>query len=69
MPATTEAPRSATEAAHLLAKDGAHVHLISEGQSTCVRATCGPTPVFVPVAVQEHARLSRIAMRFNIHRL
>lgn len=69
MPATIEAPRSATEAAHLLAKDGAHVHLVSEGHSTCVRATCGPAPVFVPFAVQEHARLSRIAMRFDLHRI
>lgn len=69
MPATIEAPRSATEAAHLLAKTGAHVHLVSDGHSTCVRATCGPKPVPIPAAVREHARLSRIAMRFDIHRI
>lgn len=69
MPATIEAPRSAAEAAHLLAKDGAHVHLVSEGHSTCVAATCGPTPVLIPSAVREHARLSRIALRFDIHRI
>lgn len=69
MPATIEAPRSAAEAAHLLAKTGAHVHLVSDGHSTCVRAACGPKPVPIPAAVREHARLSRIAMRFDIHRI
>ncbi len=69
MPAQTLAPRSATEAAHLLAMAGAHVHLISDGQSSCVRATCGPKPLPIPHAVREHARLSRIAMAFDVHRL
>ncbi|CAM5529648.1 hypothetical protein SALBM135S_00855 [Streptomyces alboniger] len=69
MPATIEAPRSAAEAAHLLAKTGAHVHLVSEGHSTCIRATCGPKPLPIPTAVREHARLSRIALGFQIHRI
>lgn len=69
MPATIQAPRSAAEAAHLLAKDGAHVHLVSEGQSTCVRATCGPTPVLIPATVREHARLSRISLAIGVHRI
>ncbi|WP_326729723.1 hypothetical protein [Streptomyces phaeochromogenes] len=69
MPATIEAPRSAAEAAHLLGMTGAHVHLVSEGHSSCVRATCGPTPVPIPAAVREHARLSRLAMRFDLHHI
>lgn len=69
MPATIEAPRSAAEAAHQLAKTGAHVHLVSEGHSTCVRASCGPTPVQIPAAVREQARLSRIALGFEIRRI
>jgi hypothetical protein len=69
MPTTNLAPRSAAEAAHLLAKTGAHVHLISDGQSSCIRATCGPKPLPIPHAVREHARLSRIAMAFDAHRL
>lgn len=69
MLATIEAPRSAAEAAHLLAKTGAHVHLVSDGHSACVRATCGPTPVPIPAAVREHARLSRIALGFEIRRI
>jgi len=70
MPTTTLAPRSAAaEAAHQLAKTGAHVHLISDGQSTCVQATCGPKPLPIPDKVREHARLSRIALRFDAHRI
>ncbi len=69
MPATLPAPRSAAEAAHLLAKTGAHVHLISDGHSSCVAATCGPKPVPIPERVREHARLSRIALGFEIHRI
>lgn len=69
MPATIEAPRSAAEAAHQLAKTGAHVHLVSDGHSTCVRGACGKTLVQVPAAVQEQARLSRIALSFEIRRI
>ncbi|MGV9755422.1 hypothetical protein ACWDUC_06240 [Streptomyces tricolor] len=45
MPATTEAPRSATEAAHQLAKQGHHVHIVSEGQGVCLKGTCALLPV------------------------
>lgn len=69
MPATTEAPRSAAEAAHLLAREGRHVHLVSEGETTCLKACCGPTPVELPFAVQERARLARISLAFQIRRL
>jgi hypothetical protein len=69
MPATTEAPRSAAEAAHLLAREGKHVHLISEGHRTCLKGCCDPAPVLLPFAVQERARLARISLSFQIHRL
>lgn len=69
MPATIEAPRSAAEAAHQLAKTGAHVHLVSDGHSTCVRGGCGPTLAQIPTAVREQARLARIALNFEIRRL
>ncbi|MET7779579.1 hypothetical protein ABZU94_29785 [Streptomyces mirabilis] len=69
MPATTEAPRSAAEAAHLLAKQGEHVHLVSDGEPTCLKGCCYPTPVAIPPAVQERARLARISLAFQIHRL
>lgn len=62
MPATDNAPRTAREAAHQLARQGKHVHLVSEGQALCIRGGCGPKPVLIPTAVREHARLSRIAM-------
>ncbi|MGM9380325.1 hypothetical protein [Streptomyces antibioticus] len=41
---TTPAPCSAAEAAHLLAAQGAHVHLVSEGQGTCLKGTCNLLP-------------------------
>jgi hypothetical protein len=69
MPVTNEAPRSAAEAAHLLAKTGAHVHLVSDGEPTCLKGCCYPAPVPLPHAVQERARLARISMSFQIHRL
>ncbi|MET7982537.1 hypothetical protein [Streptomyces sp. NPDC005281] len=40
MPDTATAPRSAAEAAHLLAVQGKHVHFASGGDITCLRATC-----------------------------
>lgn len=41
----TEAPRSAAEAAHRLARQGQHVHVVSEGQAICLKATCDLLPV------------------------
>lgn len=69
MPAQTEAPRSAAEAAHLLAREGKHVHLISDGEPKCLRGGCYPSPVAIPPAVLERARLARISLSFQIHRL
>jgi hypothetical protein len=69
MPADTQAPRSAAEAAHLLAKQGKHVHLISDGEPSCLKGCCYPSPVPLPAAVLERARLARISMSFQIHRL
>ncbi|MFG3323735.1 hypothetical protein ACGF3J_37390 [Streptomyces sp. NPDC048171] len=46
MPETTTAARSrAAEAAHQLAKKGAHVHLVSEGQGVCLKGVCNLHPV------------------------
>lgn len=69
MPATTEAPRSATEAAHLLTRDGKHVHLVSEGESHCLKGECGPVPVELPSTVQERARLIRLTLATEIRRI
>ncbi|MEV8552573.1 hypothetical protein AB0L04_22490 [Streptomyces glaucescens] len=45
MPDRTEAPRSAAEAAHLLAMQGQHVHIVSEGQGVCLKQACDMLPV------------------------
>lgn len=65
----TEAPRSAAEAAHQLAATGAHVHLVSEGHRTCLKGTCDPTPLELPTAVQERARLIRVSLASQIPQL
>ena len=62
MPDTLTAPRTAAEAAHLLASEGKHVHLVSEAHSTCLAGACGPTPVELPASVRERARLVRISL-------
>ncbi|NUP16616.1 MAG: hypothetical protein HOZ81_11005 [Streptomyces sp.] len=69
MPHTTTAPRSATEAAHLLAREGKHVHIVSDGHSSCLAGACGPTPVELPSAVREQARLVRLSLAVGILRL
>lgn len=69
MLATTEAPRSAAEAAHLLAREGRHVHLVSEGESHCLRHSCGVAPLELPSTVQERARLIRLALKVEIRKL
>ena len=38
------APRTAAEAAQILAQQGRHSHLHSEGYSVCVSRDCTPTP-------------------------
>lgn len=69
MPTTAPAPRSAAEAAHLLARDGKHVHLVSEGHSTCLKGTCGPEPLTLPATVTERVRLARLSLAVGIRRL
>lgn len=69
MPATVEAPRSAAEAAHQLAATGAHVHLVSDGHSHCLKAACGPVPLELPTTVRERARLIRLALTVEIRRV
>ncbi|MFD6024545.1 hypothetical protein [Streptomyces griseoluteus] len=39
------APRSAAEAAHHLARQGKHVHIVSEGQGVCLKGRCNLVPV------------------------
>ncbi|MEU8717491.1 hypothetical protein [Streptomyces sp. NPDC048663] len=63
------APRSAAEAAHLLARQGKHVHVVSDGHSTCLAGTCGPLPLDLPEATRERARYSRLAMVYGLSRL
>ncbi|MGR3870968.1 hypothetical protein ACUXZZ_20540 [Streptomyces graminifolii] len=62
-------PNPAAEAAHQLAKTGAHVHYFSEGHSTCLKGCCGPIPLELPTATRERARLTRLAMAVGINRL
>jgi hypothetical protein len=69
MPHTLTAPRSAAEAADLLARDGHHVHLISEGHSTCLKGCCGPVPLDLPATTRERANYARLAMVYGISRL
>ncbi|WP_318203014.1 hypothetical protein [Streptomyces sp. SCL15-4] len=40
MSVTNDAPRSAAEAAHQLAAQGHHVHIVSEGQGVCLKGEC-----------------------------
>ena len=69
MPQITPAPDRAAEAAHLLARDGRHVHLISEGQSTCLKGCCGPVPLELPAATRERAQYMRLSLTLGIRRL
>lgn len=62
MPHTTTAPRSADEAAHQLAAEGRHVHIVSEGHSTCLRGSCGPAPLQLPAATQARAQAARLSL-------
>lgn len=44
----TQAPRSAAEAAHMLARNGRHVHIVSEGQGSCLMGACNMLPQLPP---------------------
>ena len=70
MPATeVTAPRSAAEAAHLLAQQGEHVHIVSDGHSVCLKGCCGMDPFPLSEAVREQARLTRLSLTVCIRRL
>ncbi|MGW0942918.1 hypothetical protein ACWD4O_10250 [Streptomyces sp. NPDC002623] len=69
MPTRSPAPRTAAEAAHLLARDGHHVHLVSDGHSTCLKGCCDPAPIELPAATRERARLVRLSLAIGIRRL
>lgn len=70
MPTDTHtAPRSAAEAAHQLAATGAHVHLVSEGHSHCLKGCCGPQPLELPAATRERAQYARLSMLYGISKL
>lgn len=62
MPDTTTAPRSAYEAAHQLAAEGRHVHIVSEGHSTCLPGLCGPAPMELPAATRARANAVRLSL-------
>jgi len=62
-------PNPAAEAAHQLARDGHHVHLVSDGHSTCLKGCCGPAPIELPAATRERARLARLSLAVGIRRL
>ncbi|MGJ5826053.1 hypothetical protein [Streptomyces ossamyceticus] len=68
MPHIPTAPHSAAEAAHQLARQGAHVHLVSEGHSTCLKGCCGPEPLTLPDTVRERARLTRLTLAIEAQR-
>ncbi|MFJ9374422.1 hypothetical protein [Streptomyces sp. NPDC101455] len=69
MTTTVTAPRSAAEAAHLLAREGAHVHLVSEGHSTCLKGCCGPQPLELPAATLQRAQYARLSILHGISKL
>jgi hypothetical protein len=68
-PPNVQAPRSADEAAHLLARDGRHVHIVSEGHSTCLKGCCEPEPLELPAATRARATAVRLSLAIGIRRL
>lgn len=69
MPAPTTAPHSATEAAHQLARDGHHVHVVSEGHTTCLASCCGPAPLDLPATTRRRAEAVRLSLSRGIERI
>ncbi|MFI8531789.1 hypothetical protein ACIGMX_16305 [Streptomyces aquilus] len=69
MPTLTTAPRSAAEAAHLLAQDGHHVHIVSEQHSTCLAGLCGPAPLQLPAATRQRTDAVRLSLTRGIERI
>lgn len=66
---TTTAPRSATEAAHQLAVEGKHVHIVSEQHTTCLAGLCGPAPLQLPTATRQRADAIRLSLTRGIERV
>jgi hypothetical protein len=62
MPDHPSAPHPAADAAHQLARQGRHVHLISDGHTTCLKGCCGPEPLTLPDTVRERAQLTRLTL-------
>jgi hypothetical protein len=62
-------PNPAADAAHQLAREGKHVHLISEGHSRCLKGCCEPAPLELPAATRERAHYTRLSLTIGIHRL
>lgn len=62
-------PNPAAEAAHQLAKTGAHVHLVSEGHSHCLKGCCEPAPLELPAATRERAHYTRLSLTVGMHYL
>ncbi|MGW4728105.1 hypothetical protein ACWEQC_02680 [Streptomyces shenzhenensis] len=42
------APRTAAGAAYLLARQGKHVHIVGEGQGSCLKGACDLRPQLPP---------------------
>lgn len=49
------APRTAAEAAQILAQWGHHSHLHSEGDSLCISGNCAPTPAVLGTSLLKPA--------------
>ncbi len=62
-------PNPAAEAAHQLAREGRHVHLVSDGHSTCLKGCCAPVPLELPTATRERAHAIRLSLDIGIRRL
>ncbi|MDH6435594.1 hypothetical protein M2158_004071 [Streptomyces sp. SAI-144] len=68
-PPNVQAPRSAAEAAHLLAQAGHHVHVVSDGHSTCFKGCCEPAPLELPAATRARAQAVRLSLASPIRPL
>lgn len=62
-------PNPAADAAHQLARSGKHVHLVSEGHSTCLKGCCEPEPLPLPEATRARATAVRLSLAIGIRRL
>ncbi|MFJ8154827.1 hypothetical protein [Streptomyces sp. NPDC094468] len=65
----TAAAPGAAQAAHQIATTGAHVHIVSEGHSTCLKGCCDAAPLPLSDADRERARLTRLSLAVEIRKL